>query len=418
MLDPLGSLLGRRKKSRANSDDDRGDERMLPPVDPPTQPSNVSPEAPSTTATVGTQTAGGGAPGSVPRGLNFTPIILHKPDPTPFTDTRTVEHKLVTYCSVNLPGHTPADGTDTTAFNIRLNDPYTTFIQTGSLKAQTANTAVVKGVSCHMAPPNNNNPGDLLEFPRTMRNASGGFTGTPKLRMSWIEWYRKQYKYYHVCQTDVKITITHAHKSVSKSDDSNWGNSDRTIAVGYYRNSLSGDPNDNVPFSTTDIPNDTNGWGDTTQYGIANFEKFRGIKWKYVTNPMQGNTLNQGGHTQVITETYRDTDIPDNVKNLDQAKQWYATGASPTPFVAEELRLMFIRGPQATGSGSVNCKIEVTQLVQYKDLRPSLRFVDQPTHGNYCIHLRPGIDDVQYPYPSRTQRKLDYLPDVPTYPTT
>jgi hypothetical protein len=321
--------------------------------------------------------------------------------------------------------HTPDDGiTVATAFSIVLNDPTTTFQPFGGMVAQTPNSGCTRGVSCHMAPHDNNNGGTLLTFPRTMTNPSGGFNGVPKCRMTWIEWYRKCYKYYHVCQTEVKITITHAHTSVFKSDDPNWGQTDRTVAVGYYRDSLSGDVADNTPYSTSAVPTETNGRTTTTYYGLANFEKFRGIEWKYVTNPMNGSSLHQGGHTQVITHKWSDQNPSKNIKNLDTNKQWYPTGAtpssswSPTPAMKEELRLMFIRGPKATGGGSVNCKIEVTQLVQWKDLRPDLRYVDQPTHGDYAIHLRPGIDDVQLPYPSRTHRRTDYMPDVPVYPTT
>lgn len=423
-LDPLGNLLGRKKK-RANSGDEP-DERMGSPVLPPTQPTSVSPDAnDNTTVDNETQTDDQDGGGGMPRGLNFTKIIVHKPDPTPFTETRTAEHKLVTYCSVNQVGKTIYDGTKTTGFSIRLNDPTTTFLTFGDMIEQAINSTNAKGVSATMAPPDDNHPGNLLEFPRTMRNANGGLNGQPKTRMSWIEWYRKQYKYYHVCSTEVKITITHAHKSVTKgSGDLSWGNSDRTVAVAYWRDSLSGEAADNTPFSTTAIPSETNGQTDTTYYGIANYEKFRGIKWKYVTNPLAGSSMHNGGHTQVITHKWTDKDPSKNIKNLDSQKQWYPTGAtpsstwSPTPAMAEEFRLGFIRGPNATGAGSVNCKIEITQIVQWKDLRPDLRYVDQPTHGNFSIHLRPGIDDVQYPYPSNSIRKKDYMPDVPTYPTT
>lgn len=422
-LDPLGNLFGRKKK-RANSGEEP-DERMGSPALPPTQPSSVSPDADPQT-NVDSQQQGGNEEGpAMPRGLNFTAIVPHKPDPTPFTETRTAEHKLVTYCSINNVSKKLDNGSVTNGFVIRLNDPTITFLPFGGMVAQTGSAGVTQGVSCTMAPPDNNNPDPPLKFPRTMRNATGGLDGVPKTRMSYIEWYRKQYKYYHVCSTNVKITMTHAHKSVNKgSGDLGWGNSDRTVAVGYWRDSLSGDVNDNTPFSTTAIPTDTNGQTTTSRYGIANFEKFRGIQWKYITNPMQGSSLNEGGHTQVITHTWSDKDPSKNIKNLDTQKQWYPTGAtpssswSPTPTMQEELRLGFIRAPNATGGGSVNCKIEITQLIQWKDLRPDLRYVDQPTHGNFAIHLRPGIDDVQYPYPSEIERTLDYMPDVPTYPTT
>ena len=53
--------------------------------------------------------------------------------------------------------------------------------------------------------------------------------------------------------------------------------------------------------------------------------------------------------------------------------------------------------------------------VQYKDLKDDLKYKAEPAHGNNAVHLRYGIDDIQYPYPIENHRVTVYNPSVKPY---
>ena len=66
----------------------------------------------------------------------------------------------------------------------------------------------------------------------------------------------------------------------------------------------------------------------------------------------------------------------------------------------------------------VNCAIEMEWLIQYKDLKDKVKYIMEPTHGNQAVHLRYGIDDIQFPYPIQSHRKDPYVPPIPVYSVT
>jgi len=153
--------------------------------------------------------------------------------------------------------------------------------------------------------------------------------------------------------------------------------------------------------------------------GLKQLKKFKGIKFYTIKAPRDIDGERQ--RTLTIKGSFKPGDRIGSVRNITDIKQWYETGVPPSPNWIENHAFVFLDdeyNTAGTPNTCVNVKVEMEWIIQYKDLKPGVKYVSEPTHGNNCVHLRVGIDDVQFPYPLENHNDEIYDPAVPAYAVT
>jgi hypothetical protein len=368
-------------------------------------------------------------------GFAINKIIPHKPDYEPLTETRTVRHTWEGYLSVNsiLPYAVKSDNSASNQFSLQMNHIYRPVA--GTLVAQTDTAIPSMGLSSLMAPHRNpnlalaSNTNGRFNFPRKLvgdganENVGAIINNTPTYR----NWYEKLYRFWTPISSNYKVTVSFNLKHTSgNSTTSNESPVDFNgdILIGVYEESyVQSNQSDVKPFQLRTVAASTNAYR-TVKLGHKNLEKIKGIKW-YTISPMNANGEKQGNHTVTITGNWKPGQRLGSVRNLTDIKQWYTTGTTPDPLWVEQNTFIFLTNDYNTVKRDseaswtcVNCAIEMEWIIQYKDLKDTVKFVMEPTHGNDAVHLRIGVDDVQFPYPIQSHRQTPYVPTVPAYSTT
>ena len=211
-----------------------------------------------------------------------------------------------------------------------------------------------------------------------------------------------------------------AAPGTNQNSDTTWFNGD--ILIGVYEESyVQSNQSDIKPYELETVDPVTNA-PVYRRMAHKQLEKIKGVKWYTISN-YKGTGEQTGKHTVTITGTWKPGKRLGSVRNLTDIKQWYPTGASPSPMWNENATFFFITNDynavanETSSWACVNCHIEMNWMIQYKDLKDGIKYCAQPTHGNSAIHLRYGIDDIQYPYPIENHRNTLYKPN-PTYSTT
>ena len=365
-------------------------------------------------------------------GFAINKIIPHKPDYEPLTETRTVRHTWEGYLSVNsiCPYWVKADNSSSNQFSLQMNHIYRPIA--GSFVAQVDTAPPTLGLSPKMAPGRNphgsTNPNTRLNFPRKMvgdgANEDVGviINNTP----TYKNWYEKLYRFWTPISSKYKVTVSfNLRHGAGNGTGSNSSPMDFNgdILIGVWEESyVQSNQSDVKPFELQTVSATTNAIR-TVKLGHKNLEKIKGIKW-YSIGPMNNTGEKTNSHSVEITGTWKPGQRLGSVRNLTDIKQWYPVGTAPDPMWVEQSTFIFISNDYNTVSTSesnwvcVNCAIEMEWLIQYKDLKDKVKYIMEPTHGNQAVHLRYGIDDIQFPYPIQSHRKDPYLPAVPVYSTT
>ena len=103
-----------------------------------------------------------------------------------------------------------------------------------------------------------------------------------------------------------------------------------------------------------------------------------GVNWRLI----EGNTLGvasdiverkSASHPEVISGSYRPYLKKHLVQNDQDTKTWHKVGDALT--MDENVHLMFHASPLGPGSlCCVNCSLEVKFIVQFKDLKQTIRY--------------------------------------------
>lgn len=394
-----------------------------------TQTDNSKAVVPYTNTTgtdAGTQTDGAVGMG----GFAINKIIPHKPDYEPLTETRTVRHTWEGYLSVNGISRTAQKDGVLNAFDLLLNHIYQPI--SCSFVAQTAANAPTFGLSTRQAPHRNsnaasaNNPNSRIDFPRRMVGGTTEDTGVAAYNTpTYKNWYEKLYRFWTPIQSSYKVTVSFNQKNNSGTGLTNAASPmdfNGDILIGVYEESyVNSNQSDIKPYSMQTVASATNAVR-TVNLGHKNLEKIKGIKW-YTISPFSTTGEKTNSHTVTITGSWKPGQRLGSVRNLTDIKQWYSVGSSPDPMWVENNSFFFISNDyntafEPTSWVCVNVAIEMEWIIQYKDLKDKVKYLMEPTHGNDSVHLRYGIDDIQFPYPIESHRPTPYNPGVPTYSTT
>jgi hypothetical protein len=401
-----------------SEDDFETPNRVPPRVDPgqtrsqggtanPTEPNPKPSDNSSVGAPQGNNAELGG-------GLNYTTIQDHPPEKSPFTETRTVVHEFVGYLSLNSIGKTikQTEAGPEQGFWLNLNQPYdlvnTTFVdQTPSNAAPKFGPAVTMAAEgTTFASPGTN---ARTQFPRRFVGATGFNTAAEAGACqpaygTWTRWYQKMYRYYHVIETNWKITAEYANFDSSGNCE---GTRKRHVYLCHHPESyVQANNSDIVPNQIVSVS--AAGAQVVRMIGLHQLKKFKNVKINEIENP-KNISVNANTKT-TITGTWFPGMREGSVRNLQDIKQWYATGAKPSPNWAEREKFVAILGADSDYVGNINIKIEMSMKVQYKDLKEPIKYAAAPTHIDQSVLLRPGIDDIQYPYPYENHLEFPYNP--------
>jgi hypothetical protein len=356
-------------------------------------------------------------------GFGINAIIPHKPDYQPFTETRTVLHEWEGYCSVNNIQRTSEVGSVVNGFDLILNHIQQPFV--GTFVKQTDGSPPTFGLSVKAAPhraagqPSYNARRD---FPRRMIGA----TADKEVGLSvfnhptWKWWYEKMYNYWTPLSCNYNVTVAFNNfqtDSLGSSDTLANTARNMDVIIGVYEESyVASNTSDIKPYSITTANLDNT--KTAKKIGIKQYEKIKGIRWYKISNPK--SSARTGDHVVTISGTWRPGERLGSIRNIQDMKQWYTTGTPPDPLWNENVSFVFLEsdytGCATTNGPNVNCRIEMQWVIQYKELNQKIKYKAEPTHGNDAIHLRIGMDDIQFPYPVENHCDGLYNPTVPTYP--
>lgn len=319
-----------------------------------------------------------GMSGEGSNGTGETPVDLNVPRELGIlTETRTAYLPLRFGVSMNKIGTYPRIGAAAgNVLRIRLNTPYlplrdTTFV------SNISGASTVKGVSTHQAAGYVvTNPSSFQSFDTTIAgltaqsnaspyNTGSGSVAQEALVPAYLNWYEKMYQSYHTIETKYRITLV------------NPENGKRTNVV-HWMDSYTAN-------NTTDItPTDQNSYFYRTYY--------KNIKQKIVNERTTAN--DDKAWIQVIEGVWRPGQNHLNTVNAEDIKAWYATNAEPDPLWVENLVLCGLIDEYTSAYSNLNIMVELTYLVQFKDLRQDIRY---PTIGQSNIQLNIPEDTVQVP---------------------
>lgn len=401
--------------------------------------------------------------GTVPgtAGIQINEVEYHKPDSNFLTETRTVRHTWEGFLSVNnIQPTSGRTGEKYNAFDVVLNHPYEPITTANGFAVQSSTETITTGCSVVPAPHRVNTDNDAAntrrrnergKFPRQMilNNEGVPLYNTP----TWLNWYTKLYRYYTPLSAKYRATVGFNNFIINQSAGSTqsraWSQKNSDILIGVFKESyVQSNKSDQRPYVVKTLAeNEVN--EKLAFLGKRQYDKFKGMKWYKLSAPRE---IGQNGPpTITIYGSWKPGDHIGSVRNLDDVKSWYATGAKPDPewyennsfvFITDDYNTCWDQTGIAPSDGNaaanppvapvvytvnyesnmngpcVNVHLEMEWIVQYKDLKDNVKYCIAPTHGNRAVHLRPGIDDVQFPYPIQNHRTSPYIPTVPVYPGT
>lgn len=428
-----------RKSKRLLEYEDNDDDVPVMETPPTTRPrtdQNVPPVPRSTSVAQLTGTsaapAGANAIANTGGGIIYTPIQDYPAEGQLFTETRTANLKWEAYFSVHNCGRqlkAPGTNSVNNAFSITLNHPYQPLVAVLNTSTVTRNreasSAIVSGLSAYPATQKWDQAG-----PHLQRSLTGGITenvyfprqliaetptgntdirtnyvnGTVQLsRPTWLAWYEKLYEYYHVLESRYVVKIKH-----TAAYDSTRGNlamnSDSGVLIGVHPQSYVHNNISDIYPEEVEVPDDA-GTIATRSVTVDQAQNFKNLKWYSVEAPHANK-----GNTITITGNWKPGDITGSVKNADDIKQWYATGAEPSPMWHEQhVFWLFCKG-EVQELPAVDVHVSVEYKVQFKDLKQIVKFAPEPTHSSQNVDLRIGIDNVQFPYSWNAHRTSIYDP--------
>lgn len=398
---------------------DQGEDLVTPDNRPePRDPNMTRGEGTSAVANVpvnANAVVDGPSPGGA---LQYTSIKDHPPEKSPFTETRTVVHEFTGYLSLNQISKTmklvEGENSVEQAFYVNLNNPY--FIVEATFVGQATNATPTFGPSVTMSKESltASNPGTANmnvrdNFPRrfvgTTNVGTDNESGYTQANWgTWTRWFQKQYRYYHVMETNYKITFEYANVNSAGTAEAT---AKRNVYVCYYPESYVQDnQSDIVPNQILSVS--PTGTEVVKMIGLHQLKKFKGVKIQEVQNPKNVSMESKNGTT--VTGTWKPGMREGSVRNIQDIKQWYPVGAKPSPTWAERMKFVAISAADSVNWGSLNVKIEVSSKVQYKDLKEDIKYCAAPTHIDRALKLRAGIDDIQYPYPFENHLAAPYNP--------
>lgn len=364
-------------------------------------------------------------------GLIYTSIYDYPAEGQLFTETRTANLKWEGYFSVHNCARALKAGAATSmanSFAITLNHPYQPLVatlNTGSVtKNRDVSGSIVSGLSAYPATQKFDQAGPHLQrtvgatteyiyFPRQLvcetPTTAGDYRqtyidGTVQLsRPTWLAWYEKLYEYYHVLESRYVIKIKHVG-----AFDSTRGNlalnSDAGVLIGVHPQSYVHNNISDIYPEEVQVP-DNAGNIQTRSVTVDQAQNFKNLKW-YSVDPPHADK----GNITTITGNWKPGDITGSVKNVEDIKQWYATGAEPSPMWHEQhVFWLFCKG-EVQELPAVDVHVFVEYKVQFKDLKQIVKFAPEPTHASQNVDLRIGIDNVQFPYSWNAHRTSIYDP--------
>lgn len=325
------------------------DQPTTRPTDPPVSPMDPPPRT-DVAVTASVDKAGAGFSGE-----SETAVMLNvKPQLNLFTETHTHVLPLRFGCSFN---HVNTNMT-ANILKIRMNAPYdilgrTTFTQ------QTEAALTANGVATFQAIANTGtNPTNFANFETTLIPATAptvvtlgtsgaGVVADANCKPGYRTWYEKLYESYHVIETQYRITFVNPETEVG-----------RRVRVYEEHDVFTASNSSNImpsgasPFSLNAL--------------------FREVKTHIVT---ERNNNDDRTWVKVIEGTWRPGVWSKNVKNDEDIKTWYTTGAGPDPLWIEELVLTVRPDEYMTTFANLNCFVELRYVVQFKNPRQTVRYM-------------------------------------------
>lgn len=317
-------------------------------------------------------------------GTGETPVELRmKRELGIFTETRTTILPLRFGVSFNNLLSGGASTPNANVLRLRLNAPYGILGNTVFVN-QVEGAANVNGVSTNQALPfTTTNPTPLYTFETLLipagppapdgTQSGAGAVLDANCRPAWLGWYEKIYESYHVIETQYRITCVSPETEVGKraaiyvdkdvytqTDQGNVLPANQVQLTAYYLNSL----------------------------------------WKGVDKMIVGERNNNDATNWIrqYSGTWRPGEWSKNTKNAEEVKAWYPVGAAPTPNWVEQLTLIGLSDEYNTGPANCNIFVELRYVIQFKDLRGTIRY---PHHSHIAtsnaVTLNVPADILQRP---------------------
>lgn len=306
---------------------------------------------------------------------------MNKPELGILTETRTAILPYTAYISMNK-----INPSIPVWFKIRMNCPYDIWKDT-SIVAQTAGAAVSRGISRSKCPVSQTNDAALGSYPRQLA-VSGSSVDNANNFPAWIKWYEKMYEVYHTIETQYRITFAHASKQVGSVTDA------RDVILCHEWDAYSGSSTGNVMPLTQDSS------GVARHVSSAHMQT-----WKRINNLKvddQYTNSRDVPETKVLSGVWKPGTKMMNTANEEDIKAWYPVGAepgAPNPAWVEQLVVAAYLDAFASEEANVHVKVELRYIVQFKDLKGNLRYVDPLVSTANAVTLRIGPDTEQKPGP-------------------
>lgn len=292
----------------------------------------------------------GGDGGSTGRGNRETPVIEYPPTLRFFTETHTQVCPVEMYFSANNLGN--ASSTKNSWF-VRMNSWFGMFDGQTAPNGTTQVVATTQetGMSRSMTVDGNTmGTNTIQQFPRVLSVASGSSptavfaAPVPK----WTKMFDKIYDNYTIIETQWKLTMMNPNT-----------NSEKNVVVVWDYDTYGTSSTGNVMPAAS----------------LATM-----LEWDNVNVETLGTSNTEGERNiKTISGVWRPGEQAHNVFNDKDLTTWTTTGVPPDPIYFENLQFRFFKDELAEGGGtafgtSINCKLELTYIVQYKDLKVNLRY--------------------------------------------
>lgn len=292
-----------------------------------------------------------------------------------FTETCTVSLPLVVYFSAN-----DCNKVDPVVLRFKCNTPYNIFTD-NTLVAQTIASNKTKGLSnCNSQNLSLANFATFVtgnQFPcnivgataKTATTTSSGAITDSAVRPARRSAYEKIYDAYTVLETRWRLDIEFS------SDE----NTAKGIVFHEYDTVTSSSTSDKMP----------------TNRSVMYYKSWP--KVKSLTFDRQSGNNHLMPWRKSISGVWRPNSLHKNTKNEEDIKTWTATGSPPTNSWVEDAVFLFMQDDYSSGyqENSYNIKVSLEYIVQYKDLKNTLRYPHSTDATINCISY-PG-DAIQVP---------------------
>ena len=319
-----------------------------------------------------------------------------------FTETRTAHLPLTLYMSFNKVSQTySGSGRMPNVLQIRMNSPYNildknVFVKQIFGQPRSQGLGTIPCPNAGNTNPNVANRQALYTLDPGFADSATAETKTATASIcypGWLRYYQKVWQHYAMLETRYKITLSHQTQQKEDATDAH------DVVIVENWDTITAQDSGNVMPVTADV---------------LTLENAR--NWKRVKLHNLSNNRRQDGSTNtsvVLSGVWKPNKLRKDTENEEDTKVWHnvgsftpdagekfkgtMSGGEPSPIDFEYCTLAaFMHEYSTSNSSTVNIKVELDYIVQFRDLKNEYRFPNPKVTTSSTTLVMPD-DTWQYP---------------------